>query len=86
MPTCFIKKGRTSAPSVCDYGFVPPSHLGVVTCVLGAETKTTGFINRCHYRSFLRQICRKLRRIKNNLDMFVKSDQEITNKQAVYRA
>ena len=64
MPTCFIEKGRTSAPSVCDYGYVTPSHLGVVTCVLGAETTTTGFINRCHYRSFLRQICRKLRRIK----------------------
>ena len=48
MPTCFIKKGRTSVPSVCNYGYVPLSHL---TYVMGVIT-TTGFINRCHYRSF----------------------------------
>ena len=50
-------------PSVCNYGCVPLSHLGVVTCVMGVET-ATGFINRCHYRSFLRQTLRKLGRIK----------------------
>ena len=47
----------------CHYGYVSLSHLGVVTCVMGVET-ATGFINRCHYRSFLRQTCRKLGRIK----------------------
>ena len=64
MPTCFIEKRRTSVPSVCNYGYEPLSHLGVVTCVMGVETTTTGFINRCHYRSFLRKTCRKLGRIK----------------------
>ena len=57
MLTCFIKKGWTSAPSVCNYKYIPLSHLGVLTCVMGVETTTTGFINRCHYRSFLRQTC-----------------------------